>query len=205
MAEFKIKLKLTGLEIEIEGSHEDLPMITQNITEQFSGLLNPATAIVEGETISQHKSIVDNPSPPQSNGGNRKKTKRRTATVVENANSEESHAALAWRHDDNKYGMPKQEWKVLDKFLWLLYVLHESQNITEYTAKGLANTFNKQFRQAGLINVKNATRDIGTLKTKTPALVGEDTTQTPSKWFLTEAGTKEAHKLIASAKGIEAK
>lgn len=201
MADFKVKFKLTGLEVEIEGSHEDLPIITQNITEQFANLLAPSTAIIEGERVVSSPNPANLASPSQSATSPRKKPKRRARPTQDASGSDSTTAAITWRHDDSKFATPQQDWKAVDKYLWLLFVLEESEGVTEYTASGLVNTFNKQFRQAGALNVKNCGRDIGQLKTKNPALVGEDTSVKPSKWYLTDAGKAEARRLIAVAKG----
>ncbi|MEH2257179.1 hypothetical protein [Nostoc sp.] len=48
---FKIKLKVTGFELEVEGSREDVPFMAQAVGQQMSGLLIPASNIVEGEII----------------------------------------------------------------------------------------------------------------------------------------------------------
>jgi hypothetical protein len=39
-----VKLKLTGLEFELEGSGEDVPLLTKNIASQLAGVLTPAAS-----------------------------------------------------------------------------------------------------------------------------------------------------------------
>ena len=53
MSKFKVKLKLQGLELEIEGSRDDMHLIGQNLGQQMAGLLQPAGAIVEGQALQQ--------------------------------------------------------------------------------------------------------------------------------------------------------
>jgi hypothetical protein len=52
LSKFMIKLKLQGLELEIDGSREEMPNITQNLGRQIAGMLQPAGAIIEGEVVS---------------------------------------------------------------------------------------------------------------------------------------------------------
>jgi hypothetical protein len=47
-SKFKITLKLQGFELQVEGSREDIPMLTKNVSAQLAGMLMPATNMVEG-------------------------------------------------------------------------------------------------------------------------------------------------------------
>ena len=49
MAKFHVKLKLQGLELEVEGSRDDIPSIRQSLNQQLAGLLEPATDMAEGK------------------------------------------------------------------------------------------------------------------------------------------------------------
>ena len=86
--------------------------------------------------------------------------------------------------------------KTVDKAIWLLHVVKQ-----ELSGSVLVATFNKHFRQAGMITVSNANRDLGRSKSKSPPFVGEDTTKNPPQWFLTEEGTRQANKLVGDALG----
>lgn len=195
MAKFKIKMKLSGLELDIEGSKEDIPLIAANLGQQLTGLLAPAAAIVSGEDAS------GNPPPPPSAPlqvvEEVKRRKKRTTTARSTDKvPETTNAPIDFRHDPAKFGAPKQSWTTSDKAIWLLQVVD-----TEMSGAVIVATFNKHFRQAGLIKVGNTNRDLGRLKSKSPAVVGEDTTQNPTKWFLTEEGKRQALKLIGDALG----
>jgi hypothetical protein len=48
MSKFTAKLKLTGLELEIEGSRDDVPLITSGVAARLAGAMMPAANIVEG-------------------------------------------------------------------------------------------------------------------------------------------------------------
>src|SRR4051812_29201836 len=49
MAKFHIKLKLQGLELEVDGTRDDLPVLREALAQQFSGLLGPATDLADGQ------------------------------------------------------------------------------------------------------------------------------------------------------------
>lgn len=55
-SKFKIKFKVEKLELEIEGNREDVPLITQALGQQVSGLLAPASDIVQGEITENYDS-----------------------------------------------------------------------------------------------------------------------------------------------------
>ena len=192
MTKFKIKMKLTGLELEIEGSREDVPLITANLGNQLAGLLRPAAAIASGADTSLTPTPAALPMVDEV-----KKRKRRVTTARSvDGQSDTVSAPIDFRHDPVKFGTPKQSWKTSEKALWLLHVVEQ-----ELSGAVIVATFNKHFRQAGTITTSNANRDLGRLKSKSPAVVGEDTTQTPPRWFLTEEGTRQALKLVGDALG----
>lgn len=195
MARFKIKMELTGLKLDIEGSKEDIPLIAANLGQQLTGLLGPAAAIAAGEvpgtaeTPSRALPIVEEV-----------KRRRRRATTAKGAEATNgSSGPIDFRHDPAKYGNPKQSWNTSDKAVWLLQVVGKEMSGTVLVA-----TFNKHFKQAGIIAVGNTNRDLGRLKSKSPAVVGEDTTKSPSQWFLTDEGNRLAQKLVADALGRSA-
>src|SRR6185369_12996681 len=104
MSKFRIKMKLQGLELEIEGSREDAHTITQNLGQQLAGVLKPAGAIIEGEVIQERQPAqIAQPGDQRSNGAKKIRRKR----VVSLGNGEdEAIAALDWAHDSGKYGTP---------------------------------------------------------------------------------------------------
>jgi len=194
VAKFKIKMKLTGLELDIEGSKEDIPLIAANLGQQLTGLLGPAAAIASGTDASSPPPVPAAPLPMVEEVKKRKK--RVTAARSADATVEVATAAIDFRHDPVKFGTPKQPWKTSEKAVWLLHVVSKEMSGTVLVA-----TFNKHFRQAGMITVSNANRDLGRLKSKSPAVVGEDTTKNPPQWFLTEEGSRQALKLVGDALG----
>jgi len=197
MSKFKINLELTGLKLNIEGSREDIPLITQGLAQQLTGLIAPAAAIASGDD-----DILDNrpPAAPAPLVHEVKKRKKRVAPArgsgAADSATEQMNAPIDFRHDPVRYGAPKQAWKTADKSVWLLHVVG-----SEMSGAVIVATFNKHFRQAGTITVSNANRDLGRLKGKSPAVVGEDTTKNPPQWFLTEEGTRQALKLVGDALG----
>jgi len=47
MAKFKMRLKVQGLELEVEGERQDIPLITAAVSKQLSSIVEPADVIVE--------------------------------------------------------------------------------------------------------------------------------------------------------------
>lgn len=194
MSKFKIKMKLQGFELEIEGSREDVPLISQNLAEQFAGLIKPAAAILEGEVLSN--SIQTTSIGVQQTASQAPKKRAKRASTVKAESSSNGQTVVDWRHNSEKYGTPSQDWSAGNKYLWTLYVIGEETDTKELPAITIANSFNKHFKQFGALISNNAKRDMGTLKTKKPSLASEDSTQDPSAWYLTELGTRAAQKLI---------
>lgn len=204
MSKFRIRMKLTGFELEVEGTREDVPLIAQSLGRQLTGLLEPASQIVDGELLPNVKTA----SPALStniaqDSTNRRKPRRRAVGVagtgVTGANE---RAALDWRHDPQKYGTPRQEWSSSQKILFTLYVAGQETGVGDMTTGQIRATFNKHFRQAGQLLRQNMSRDLAKLKAgrkgEQPE-VSEDTTKNPATWFLTEAGTRGAQQLVTAA------
>jgi len=206
MAKFRIKLKLQGLDLEIEGSRDDAPLIAQQLGTQFAGLLQPAAQIVvgdDGDEVPANVLLAPSAASADSGSGGRKRApkKKRSVPVAAADGGLSDEAPLDWRHDPSKWGSPKQEWNTATKAIWLLYVASKETDQTEISAKRIANTFNKHFKQAGKIQSFNITRDLGKQKVGKDAPVSEDTTQPTSPWFLTESGIRRAQALVAEALG----
>ncbi|MGE5523205.1 MAG: hypothetical protein ACM3SS_05770 [Rhodospirillaceae bacterium] len=198
-SKFRIKLKLQGLELEVEGAREDIPLITRNVGQQLAGMLQPAGAIVEG------KAVMSSPVPQGEviSGTATRASKKRVRGGRSDSGSANGADTIDWRHDPQLYGNPKQKWTTADKCIWLMYVAAEAAGVSEMPAGVIGYTFNKHFKQAGTVHIPNVHRDLGNLKAKrTPALVGEDTTKSPSCWFLTQEGRAYAQTLVAQALAV---
>ncbi len=198
MSKFKIKMKLTGLELEIEGSKEDIPLITSNLAAQIGGLLGPAGNIAvgaEGHADRQAINVTPTQATPKA-ARPKKQAARRVASAAQVAGSD----LFEWVHDTSAWGNPMQTWNTATKGMWLLYVAAR-QNVTqEMTATQIANTFNKLFRQFGTIDKANVSRDLGKARTTAPAKLNADTTKTPANWFLTDEGIRYCEGLVATAR-----
>lgn len=194
-------MKVTGLELEIEGTRDDMPIIASSLGQQLSGLLQPSAQIIEGEVVRDVTPTA--PSQPQEDSTRRRRTRRKTGTGSPVSGGAAPEANIVdWRHDPAKYGSPKQEWTTSDKILWTLYVAGEETGTREMNGSQLTRTFNKHFRQAGQVQKANVYRDLGKLKTGRKgelALVPENTTANPTTWFLTDAGVKAAQQLVLNA------
>jgi hypothetical protein len=203
MAKFKIALKVTGLELQIEGSRDDVPLMAHAAGQQLMGLFMPASNVVEGEFSSVETPALPAPpsqAPRNSKKGSSSRSKGRSMNGTK-PNGATSAEAIDWVHDPAKWGVPKQEWNTATKAMWLLYVVSREKGVGELSPAVIVATFNKHFRQSGQILANNTSRDLGKLKTKAPALVAEDTTREPKSWFLTQAGIGHAQKLVEEALG----
>ena len=209
MSKFKVRMKLQGLEIEIEGTREDVPLITENLGQQIAGLIQPAGAIIDGEAVEDRRSngagngqaTAAAITPPA-----RKRRARRVSagTGANGADDSGKETALDWKHEPEKYGNPSKDWSGTDKAVWLLYVTGEAASVAQLSANRIAATFNKHFYQAGEIHRSNVQRDLGRRKVAANSPVSEDTTKIPSEWYLTEGGRKKAQELVNSVIGTPA-
>jgi len=192
-------MRVQGLEVEVDGTRDDAPAIAHNLSRQFAGLLEPAAHIVEGDVEGDgngRATAVATAEPAV-----RARSARKGRRAVPARTSGDGAAEVTWKHDPAKWGSPQQAWSASDKALWLLYVSGQEAQVNDMSSTTIASTFNRLFRQAGMIRAGNLPRDLGRLKTQAPALVGEDATKTPTTWFLTIEGTKKAEDLIKQARG----
>lgn len=144
MSKFKIKLKITGFELEVEGNRDDVPLIANSVGQQIAGLLEPATNIIEGDMHSVEE--VKQLNPPQSKASHRSQRKSQGKKVV----SPNHEQALDWQHDPSKRGSPQQSWNTAQKSIWLLYVASQELGSNEVSGVCIRNTFNKHFKQSKL-------------------------------------------------------
>jgi hypothetical protein len=175
--------------------------MAQAVGQQISGLITPASNIVEGEIVEQ-KDLPQLASETQPK--TRKKRSSRNgsnSSTTSTSNRRNQAVAIDWRHDPSRWGSPQQMWSTAEKSIWLLYVVKQETETSELPASQIAATFNKHFRQAGQINASQISRDLGRAKNKRPSLVAENTTTTPSAWYLTDTGIKRAEELVNQALG----
>lgn len=199
MAKFKVRLKLEGLELEIDGSREDVPVIAEALQKQVGTLVNPTGALIEDS-----KEPEPLPKPESQDQTPKKKTRRRRKPrATANLQPDDAVQPIDFKHDPSVWGSPLQSWSTANKSVWLIYVVDKQAKVNELSFKQIELTFNKHFRQSGEIKGSNINRDLGKLKTKqgsAPA-VGENTTVDPSTWYLTDAGVKVAEELVKEARG----
>ncbi|WP_124842321.1 hypothetical protein [Burkholderia cepacia] len=209
MSKFKVKMKITGFEMEIEGSRDDVPNITQALTRQLAGMLQPPTGIVEppaGPQVAILPSLAE-PLPADEvkleSAPRKQRTRTRTRRSMQSNGTVEDVEATAidFRHTPELYGNPIQAWSTANKALWILYVIGEIVGEKELSARRITLSFNKHFRQAKEIIANNVTRDLGKLRLKKPVFISEDTTRSPSVWYLTDEGIRAAQNLVAEALG----
>jgi hypothetical protein len=204
MSKIKIKMKLTGFELEIEGTHENVPNISHALGKQLASLMQAPDAVL-GKADGT-RTLPGAPIQPveevHAQTPVRKTTrKRRTTNNVSTGGDDGAEVAIDFRHEAAKYGTPSQNWTTLQKAMWLLYVVGEESGVKEMSGRRVVLTFNKHYRQAKEVMVANVNRDLGRAKVKSPSLVGEDNTKSPPAWYLTEEGVKSVQAQIAAALG----
>ena len=126
--------------------------------------------------------------------------KRRRSVTSTTSSKEGAVETIEWQHDPLKYGNPQQSWNPTKKAIWLLYVVSQERGISQLSAPRITDTFNRKFKQAGTVRGSNVSRDLGKAKTRNPSWAQEDTTKSPSEWFLTIAGVKEAQSAVEEAR-----
>ncbi len=199
MSKFRIKMKLQGFELEIEGAREDAALISRSIGQQMASLIKPTSGIIDVDSDDDDENRPSN-RPPIVDVSPRK-TRRKKPSNGSTADND-GPPAIDFKHSPEKFGNPRQQWKTSEKTLWLIYVLKEITGEDEVANSTLVNTFNKHFKQSGTVRSSNVSRDFGNFKSKErPPLIGENTSVNPPRWFLTEEGIRRAQGLVGDALG----
>jgi hypothetical protein len=193
VAKYEMELELTGFKLRIKGERDDIPRLVDHAREQIAALVAPAANIISGQ-LPAHRETLNVTS-----DGSTKKRHRRSNGVPK-----KEQPRVVFIHSPEKWGTPLQSWTPCNKILWMLYTLAQSSGTEEHSGPAIADLFNQHFKQAGLLKKNNVSRDLGTLKQKSIALVGENANNSPAIWFLTVEGVKEALKLVAEAGGAAA-
>lgn len=195
MSKFSVEVEL---KLKIQGDRHDASLISRTVGKKFSDALGPIDAIIEGTAheVSRQPNL---PFEEPNLQAFPKAKRRRNTTASPGSSKGDGAEALDFKADPLKYGNPRQAWSTAKKSLWLLYVAKEVAGVSEMSAPVISKTFNKHFRQSGTIQTGKVTRDLGKLKSETPAPVQEDTTKPDAPWFLTDAGIKRAQTLVEEA------
>lgn len=200
MTKIKIKLRLQGFELDVEGERQDVAAATRTISNQLANLMTPPNQIVNGVAPGGEQ-LID--VTPDASSDERKSNRKKSGSAARGS-SGKSAPAVDFVNDAARFGTPSQSWGLTQKAMWTLFVIGELKNTTSLAAGVIGRTFNKHFRQTGEIRPSNISRDLGKVKTKvgdTPPLVGEDTTKSPSEWFLVEEGIRQVRELISKSVG----
>src|SRR5262249_21165226 len=104
MSKFRIKMRLQGFELEVEGAREDASRSSRNLGEQVSALLQPAGLIIDGEAPALPPARAQNAEGLPAKKMRRRRQSNATGTVGDSS-------AIDFKHSPEKYGNPKQEWK----------------------------------------------------------------------------------------------
>jgi len=188
MGKFKLSLKLQGFELEIEGDRPDIPAISNAVSRQLTGMLQPIAALTSGEETPT-TAVIEGES---ENGKKPARSSRKRAGGSKSPGDGAPGQAIDFRHEPEKYGNPQQTWSVSEKAIWMLAVLKGVQSLNEVSGPQIAATFNDKFKPAGRVHPPNVTRDLGLAKIQNPPPVGEDKVM----WYLTNEGDRQAQQLI---------
>lgn len=185
MAKFKVHLKIQGLELNVEGEREEIPIIAATVREQLNSVISPAEVVADVPKQLRNVTEIDSNGSAKGGRGSRKRSSGSKAAV-------ESSTPIEFRHDSAKYGNPVQGWSIIEKCIWLLYVLKNIPGVKEAEPGQLVATFNEDFKAAGKLHPPLVARELGKAKGANPAPVGED----KGLWFLTDEGDRQAQALV---------
>jgi hypothetical protein len=188
----KFRLKITGFELEMEGTKESTSQITTQVNNTLKGLVSPPS-LDESASNNGGKSRTEDSDVIIESSSIKRRTRK-----SKSQNQFAEPEAIEFVHDGERYGMPSIKWNTATKSIWLLYVVKHIAKKDSISTKQIKATFNKQFKHAKTI--LNVARDLGHSKLEAPYYVGEDTTKNPHEWYITESGEKYIQKLIADMK-----
>jgi hypothetical protein len=191
MSKFKLRVKLSGLEIEVEGDREHAPQIADHIGHQLSQMMQPAALIEAPENHHEGGATVEAQTTPN---GSRATRRRRRSGKSGTGVVSEATPITTWDHNTDRFGTPLQEWKSVQKIAWMLLVIERTNGTkADMTVTQIANAFNEKFRSSGMIHRGNVSRDLGNASDQFGEMEG--------RWFLKEKGREAAEKLILEATG----
>lgn len=186
MAKFRIRMKVQGFELEVDGEREDIPAITNAVKDQLGSLVISGDVVTNG-----HKQLE---AENRGTTGDDKSGRRRSRSG--GRSSEAAAAAIEFRHDAAKYGNPIQDWNAAQKCIWLLFVIEGTTGTKEVSGPQLAATFNSSFKASGKLHPPHVTRDLAKEKIKNPTPIGED----KGLYYLTDEGKRQAQQLIENVR-----
>jgi hypothetical protein len=189
MAKFKMRLKVTGIELGIEGERQDIPAITAAVTKQFAAVVEPIDVITETKQLTNR---VESQNGDTTTDEGKSKRKR----APSNRTPAEFAIPVEYRHDAKAFGAPQQAWSILEKAIWMLWVL-QNTGTKEYMAGQIVATFNQNFKAAGRLHPPLVPRELQKAKVLVPTPVGED----KERRYPTEEGERQAQQLVAIALG----
>jgi hypothetical protein len=203
MAKFEVEMQIQGFKLRVWSEREeDVPRITGQLGQQLAGLLRPSTEILDVTPRVQTAFAVNAPE-EKSQDPNKRKRHAKSSRIRKSGASESAGSQMVnWQHAPAKWGMPRQAWTTGQKILWTLYVAAKETSHEDLSSPAIAETFNTAFREFGPLAKQNLPRELGNLKKKTPTQVLDNRTGSPIKWYLTDAGSREAEKLVAEAKDL---
>jgi hypothetical protein len=199
MSKVEIEFEITGLKLKIKGEREDASQALNSLQRHISGVMQVAGALpdMNGVSNTPAEKLIE-ASVESGNGTGGGGVKKTGARPGRSAGDRAKAEALEFRHDAATYGNPLQTWGNTEKIIWLLFVLQDTGIAKEVNGPQIAATFSRHFKGAGAVRPSHTTRELGRAKMKNPAWVGEDKSQEPSLWYLTDEGKKQGQQLVKS-------
>src|SRR5689334_14940353 len=117
MAKFRIRMKVQGFELEVDGEREDIPAITNAVKQQLGGIIIPGEVITNG---SKQLEQENRGSGDEEKGGKERRPRNRSGS---RSGDGTPTVPIDFRHDPVKYGNPTQDWNITQKSIWLLFVI----------------------------------------------------------------------------------
>jgi hypothetical protein len=194
MPKLEIEFEITGVKLRIKGESEDVVARATDVQRRLQGAVQALGAVGDGAlSAAPPPAVALPPAAPVTLDADATRTRRTTRRT--SGGTRQKADALELTHDPEKYGFPKQDWTTAVKAMWLLYMLEQQTTHKEASAPAIADTFNKYFREFGVIRQNNVTRDLATLKGKGKS-VNNDPAKEPQTWYLLEDGKKEVEALL---------
>lgn len=198
MPKLEIEFEITGVKLRIKGESDDVVARVTDVQRRLQGAVQALGTVGDGAISTAGPPVLP---PPRVSlvapDGAAVRSRRSTRKTVGGAPRSED--AIELTHNPDQLGFPKQEWSTANKAMWLLYMIEREAATKEASAPTIADTFNKYFREFGVIRQNNVTRDLAALKGKGKS-VSNDPAKDPQTWYLLEDGKKEIEALIGTSR-----
>lgn len=203
------KLEVAKFEVEVTGERNEIPALRDAAMKHVQGVLSRGGQVIDGAAVQGALPFGNSGKPievtttAEVDVTTPKRGQRRGRLSAKHTGSTNA-APLEWKPDPQRFGEPKVDWSNFEKGAWLLYCHMKENSSQGLAAEVITATFNKHFPKFKQIVFSYLGRDLQRNATKAEPYVTEDSSMTPSTWYLTEYGEKLVENLIAKAKAPSA-